>query len=199
VQTITLQLSSVTPLQPHLNQPVEHKNSIKNTRTASRTQEQLQENLHQLHQNATKRTNEISPQANPSVDRALPYFSQEISLNLVKNCSQNQRRELSREKSRVGRREEQAGRWRRLGALRGHRPIFSRVWHPIVPGALDKGLVAPVLRDASSSQPTWTTPSHSWPAYATGRVSMQEPSWRLPFASSRCDYAYSRPTDRKVP
>jgi hypothetical protein len=47
-------------------------------RTASRTQEHLQGNLHQLHQNATKQTNEISPKANPSVDRALLYFLQQI-------------------------------------------------------------------------------------------------------------------------
>jgi hypothetical protein len=47
-------------------------------RTASRTQEHLQGNLHQQLQIATKRTNEISPKANPFVDWALLYFLQQI-------------------------------------------------------------------------------------------------------------------------
>jgi hypothetical protein len=64
VQTTTLQLPCITPLQPHQNQPVEHKNNLNNTRTTT--------NLHQIHQNATKCTNEFTPQANPSVDRLFP-------------------------------------------------------------------------------------------------------------------------------
>jgi hypothetical protein len=35
MQTTTLQLTCVTPLQPHQNQPVEHNNSLKNTRTTT--------------------------------------------------------------------------------------------------------------------------------------------------------------------
>jgi hypothetical protein len=34
----------------------------------------------------TKRTNEISPKANPFVDRAILYFLQQISLILIKNA-----------------------------------------------------------------------------------------------------------------
>jgi hypothetical protein len=34
----------------------------------------------------TKRTNKISPKANPFVDRAILYFLQQISLILIKNA-----------------------------------------------------------------------------------------------------------------
>jgi hypothetical protein len=153
VQTTTLQLPHVTPFQPHLNQYVEHKNNIKNTRTASRTQKQLQENLQQLHQNATKRTNKVFPQANPSIDQVLPYFLQQISLNLIKNYSQNQRktdcRRRASAKQRAGTSEEKAGRWRRMGASRGLHLVFSHVCHPVAPDALDKDLVTSGRPDAS--------------------------------------------------
>jgi hypothetical protein len=58
-----------------------------NIRTASRTQEHLQENLHLQLLNVTKRTNEISPKAKPFVDRAILYFLQQFSLILIKKCS----------------------------------------------------------------------------------------------------------------
>jgi hypothetical protein len=65
-----------------------------NIRTISRTQEHLQGNLHLQHLNATKRTYKISPKANPFVDRAILYFLQEISLILIKKCSQNRRNKI---------------------------------------------------------------------------------------------------------
>jgi hypothetical protein len=80
VQTTTLQLPCVTLLQPHQNLPVEHKlpQERKNIN---------KHNLQQLHRNATKRTNKFTPQANSSVDRALPYFLQQISPIFVKYFS----------------------------------------------------------------------------------------------------------------
>jgi hypothetical protein len=65
-----------------------------NIRTTSRTQEHLQGNLYLQLQNVTKRTNKISPKANPFVDRAILYFLQQISLILIKKCSQNRRNKI---------------------------------------------------------------------------------------------------------
>jgi hypothetical protein len=103
-----------------------------NIRTASRTQEHLQRNLHLQLLNMTKWTNEISPKANPFVDRAILYFLQQISLILIKKYSQNRRNKIwewevraEAEKSKERRAKRSNGRVGESAAARGVRTIFA--------------------------------------------------------------------------
>jgi hypothetical protein len=97
-----------------------------NIRTASKTQEHLQGNLHLQLLNVTKRTNKISPKANTFVDRVILYFLQQISLILIKKCSQNRRNKIwewevwaEANKSKERRTERNNGRVGGVGVQRG--------------------------------------------------------------------------------